>query len=114
MRCADRNVDGLTRSNRDLPIVECHFRCAFDVEPMLCALCVFLVAESLTRQDLDPFHFKAAIFFEHGVASPRTTIKLPHTRSSLIGMVERTLGHKKTQRLKTNLCVFLLLLLLVV
>jgi hypothetical protein len=114
MRCADRNVDRFTGSNRDLAVVECHFGGAFNDEPVLSALGVFLVTESLTRQDLDPFHFEAAIFFEHRVASPRPAIKLPHKRSSLIGMVERTLGDKKTQRLKTNLCVFLLLLLLVV
>src|ERR1041385_470180 len=114
MRCADRNVDRFTGSNRDLPIVEGHFRGAFDDARVLCAVRGVLVTESLARQDLDPFHFEAAIFFEHRVASPRPAIKLPHTRSSLLGMVERTLGHKKTQRLKTNLCVFLLLLLLVV
>src|SRR6185295_3814801 len=114
MRCSDRNVDRLPSSNRDLLAIECHLRSAFNDEPVLCSLGVFLVTESLARQHLDPLHFEAAIFFEHRVTSPRPAIKLPHTRSSLIRMVERTLGHKKTQRFKTNLCVSLLLLLLVV
>src|SRR4051794_15624632 len=111
MRGADWNVDRLPSSNRDLFVVECHFRSAFNDEPVLCALGVFLVTKSLARQHLDPLHFEAAILFKHRVSSPRPAIKLPHTRSSLIRMVERTLGHKKTQRFKTNLCVSLLLLL---
>src|SRR5215213_4435892 len=83
MRCADRNVDRLSGSHRDLLAVECHFRSAFNDEPVLCSLCMFLVAESLARQDLDSFHFETAIFLEHRVGSPRPAIKLPHTRSSL-------------------------------
>src|ERR1041385_4476560 len=107
MRGADRNIDRFTRSNRDLRAVECHFRRAFNDEPVLRSLRVLLVAESFAWQDLDPLHFESAIFFEHRVGSPRPSIKLPHTRSSLMRMVERTLAHKKTQRLKTNLCVLL-------
>src|SRR4029079_569508 len=108
MCCADRNVDRFAGANDDLLVVECHFRRAFNYEPVFCALRVFLVTEPCARKALDPFHFETAIFLEHRVSSPRPAIKLPHTRSSLNSMVERTLGHKKTQRLETNLCVSLL------
>src|SRR5829696_8667664 len=98
MRGADGNVDRLAGANDDLLVVECHFRSAFNNEPVFGALRVFLVTESLAGQHLDTLHFEAAIFLEHGVGSPGPAIKLPHTRSSLTRMVERTLGHKKTQR----------------
>jgi len=83
MCCADRNVDRFACFDRDLLVVECHFRSAFNYEPVLCAFGVFLVTEPLTRQDLDALHLEAAIFFEHRVGPPRPLIKLPHTRSSL-------------------------------
>src|SRR6185503_15882645 len=79
MGCTDGNVYRLAGANDDLLIVECHFRCAFDDEPVLCSLGMFLVAESLAGQDLYPLHFETAIFFEHGISSPRPAIKLPHT-----------------------------------
>src|SRR5215213_3685498 len=109
MRGPNRNVDRFSSSYRDLLVVECHFGSAFNDEPVLCPLPVFLVTESFARQDLDPLHLEPAIFLEHRIASPGPAIKLPHTRSSLIRMVERTLGHKKTQRLKMSLCVLVLL-----
>src|SRR5215211_4761039 len=94
MCCADRNIDRFPCSHRDLLVVESDFRSAFNYEPVLCALRVFLITESLTRQDLDPLHFETAIFLEHCVTSPRPAIKLPHTHSSLIGMVE----YNRTER----------------
>src|SRR5215213_1900920 len=83
MRGPNRNVDRFSSSDRDLLLVECHFGSAFNDEPVLCPLRVFLVTESLARQDLDPLHLEPAIFLEHRIASPRPAIKLPHTRSSL-------------------------------
>src|SRR4051794_11307534 len=114
MRRADRNIDRLTCSHGDLLVVECHFGCAFNDKPVLCSLRVFLVAESLARQDLDSLHLKTAILFEHRVTSPRPAIKLPHTRSSLIRIAGTYLSPQKNTKAQNEpLCPLLLLLLAV-
>ena len=98
VRGPDGNVDRFPRVHDDLFIVERDLCGSGDDEPVFGTLRVLLIAESLTRQHVDAFHFERARFLEHRVASPWAAIKLSQDRL-LLEWVERTLAHKKTQRL---------------
>src|ERR671923_310219 len=75
---ADGNIDRFAGVDIDLFSIESHFRCAFDDEPVLSSLRVFLVAESLSRENFNPFDLEISIFLKDCVSSPWPTIKLPH------------------------------------
>src|SRR6185369_16943397 len=94
---SDGNVDRLSGVDSDFPSIESHFCSAFDHEPVLSTLGVFLIAETLSGQDFNTLDLEIPIFLQDCVSSPGPAIKLPHIRVPP-WMVERILAHKKTQR----------------
>jgi hypothetical protein len=81
---ADSDIDRLAGADSDLTTVECDTSCSFDDEPVLGALRVFLVTESLTRQHLDTFNLERACLFEHGVTAPWSPIEFSHLADPLL------------------------------
>jgi len=78
MRRSDRDVDRLSGDDCEVAIVKRDFGGSFDDEPMLGTLRMFLVAESLARQNLDAFDLERASLFQHGVTSPGSLIEFSH------------------------------------
>src|ERR1044072_6568550 len=93
----DGNVDSFARVYSDLFPIESHSRSAFDHEPVLSSLSMFLAAESLSGQEFDTLTLEITIFLKDCVSSPRSAIKFPQDDVPP-QREERTLAHKKTQR----------------
>ena len=75
MRRTDGDVDSLARLYFDVAIIERDLRSALDNDPMLGALGVLLVAETLAGQHFNPFDFEIVTFIKHRETSPGALIE---------------------------------------
>src|ERR1051325_7788371 len=82
MRGADSNLDRLAGVHNYFFVVERDFRNARDFEPVLRALSMFLITQSLARQPLDALDLKAVRLIKHRVVSPRPRVELRGTISN--------------------------------
>jgi hypothetical protein len=75
VRGSNRNIDRFAVPNGDFAAVERHLGSSFHDEPVLGALRVFLVTQSLSGQHFDALDLERTSFFEHCVTAPWSPIE---------------------------------------